>query len=291
MLHDNVCPRLDHIFLTVDADTFCALQNEPLLVEERLGRYRVKSATSTLIGPYRTVNVSGRNTFIEFFPDNAPPFPGVRLGIVMSFERPGESAVAQEMFRKQGIPFRHELVRRAVEGSEEPQPWYHLLRPDFGNDSPFTLFLSEITPEYYDRIGALRTLDGRQTREAYLAAAMKASQSSDQYFDEVRRVTLSLDEARAERLYKVLCVLGYTFQATTESLVLEGGDSRLEVHTCNPGGAEGLRQLELSLTRPFAPQPHVMRFGNRTSLELSPNGEALARWSFGQAPTHEGTKA
>jgi hypothetical protein len=288
MSHDDVRPRLDHVFLTVDAGTFLELQGTPLLSEERLGRYRIKNATSTLIGPYRTVNISGRSTFIEFFPDNAPPFPGVRLGIVMSFERPGHSARAQEMFRQLGIPFRHELVRRAVEGAAEPQPWYHLVRPDFGDDSPFTLFLSEITPEYYDRIGAQRTQDGRQTREAYLAAAMRAPQSSEHYFDDVRRVTLALGAERAERLRAVLGALGYACQAAPDRLALEGYDATLDVRTCSPGDAEGLRELELSLTRPFASQPHKLHFGSRTSLELSPDGEATARWTFAPAHAQEG---
>lgn len=288
MSHDNLCPYLDHVFFTVDAETFRELEVDPLLTEERLGRYRIKNATSTLIGPYRTVNISGRSTFIEFFPDNAPPFPGVRLGIVMSFERPGHSARAQAMFRQQGIPFRHELVRRAVEGAAEPQPWYHLVLPDFGDDSSFTLFLSEITPEYYDRIGAQRTPDGRQTREAYLAAAMRAPQTVEQYFDDVRRVTLALGAERAECLRAVLGTLGYTCQASPDRMALEGCGATLEVDTCSPGDAEGLRQLELSLTRPFAPQPQVLHFGSRTSLELSPDGEASARWTFAPARTQEG---
>lgn len=289
MSQDDVRPRLDHIFLTVDAGTFLELQGTPLLSEERLGRYRLKNATSTLIGPYRTVNIAGRNTFIEFFPDNAPPFPGVRLGIVMSFERPGQSAIAQDLFRQQGIPFRYELVRRAVEGAAEPQPWYHLVRPDFGADSPFTLFLSEITPEYFDRIGAQRALDGRQTREAYLAAAMKASQSGEQYFDDLRRVTLALSAERAERLRAVLGPLGYACKVAPDRLALESFDATLNVVTCHPGEAEGLCQLDLSLTRQFAPQPHVLHFGSRTLLELSPNGEASARWTFAPACASEET--
>jgi hypothetical protein len=288
MSHDDVRPRLDHVFLTVDAGTFLELQGTPLLFEEKLGRYRIKNATSTLIGPYRTVNISGRNTFIEFFPDNAPPFPGVRLGIVMSFDRPGQSARAQEMFRKQGITFRHELVRRAVEGAAEPQPWYHLVRPDFGADSPFTLFLSEITPEYYDRIGAQRTPDGRQTREEYLAAAMRAPQTGEQYFDDVRRVTLALGAERAERLRTVLSTLGYTCEVARDRLALEGCGATLDVNTCSPGDAEGLRHLELSLTRPFATQPQVLHFGSRSSLELSPGGEARACWTFAPAHAREG---
>ena len=279
MSDDDLRPHLDHVFLTVDSTTLSDIQESALLSEEQLGRFRIKHASSTLIGPYRTVNVAGQSTFIEFFPASAPPFPGISLGIVMSFERPGQSLRARQRLELEGIPVRREMVWRSVEGSADPQPWYRLLRPEFGDDSPFTLFLSEITPEYFKHIGAQCTPDGHQTREAYLTAAMKAPQAEKHYFEDLRRVTLCLSEQRSWRLRAVLEALGHVCKEEAGRLLLQGPSGVLDVVIDDRGG-EGLRQLDISLTRPFQGEPRVLRFGNRASLELSPLGDATARWSF-----------
>jgi Family of unknown function (DUF5829) len=278
MSDEDICPHLDHVFLTVDLGAIKEMVGTEFLTSERFGRFRIKNATSTLIGPYRTANVAGRNTFIEFFPEDAPPFAGVRVGMVLSFDKVGQSPRAHERLTKLGVPVQHELVRRSIDGHDEPQPWYHLLRPDFGADSPFTLFLSEITPEYFDRLGARRSPDGRQSREAYLAAAMKAPQLSAHCFDDLRHVVLRLRPARAEQLRKVLAALGYR-SLPDNPLRLEGPGASIEL-VADDHAPEGLLELGLSLTRPHIDPPRVYQFGSGSQLSLSPNGEANAVWRF-----------
>lgn len=277
MPNQDLCPHLDHVFLTVDRTTVEAIERCPFLAQERFGRFRVKNATSTLIGPYRTANVAGRSTFIEFFPDDAPPFPGVRLGLVLSFERPGQSAAARARLEQAGIPVHHELVRRAVAGHPDPQPWYDLLRPDFGQGSPLTLFLSQITPEYFDRIGARRTSDGRQSREAYLAAAMKAAQSPDHYFADIRRVALRQQWDRADMLARVLTTLGYTQEAVAGAVRLHGPEASIDIHV-DAHAPEGLLELELALTRPC--DQDSLSFGAGSELLLGRARENVALWRF-----------
>lgn len=276
---DTVRPYLDHVFLTVNEETLDAITGCDFLVNEEFGRYRVKEATSTLIGPYRTANVAGESTFIEFFPDHSPPFPGTRLGLVFSFDRPGSSPVArQRLTELAATPVSHELVRRMVEGHDEPQPWYHLLRPDFGPDSPFTLFLSEITPEYFARLGAQPGPGGTQDRAAYLAAAMKAAQAPEHYLHDVVSVTLRLRPDRAKALLATLETLGYQVDDT----LAHGPDVDIEV-VIDDSEAEGLLGVRLRLTR-SSPQIHVL--GDST-LRLSPGGadDTTAVWDF--TPTAE----
>lgn len=278
MSDEDIRPHLDHVFLTVDLGTVKEIAGTDFLSSERFGRFRMKNATSTLIGPYRTANVAGRNTFIEFFPEDAPPFEGVRVGMVLSFDKVGESARAHERLTKLDVPVRHELVRRVVEGHDEPQPWYNLLRPDFGENSPFTLFLSEITPEYFDRLGAHRSLDGSQSREAYLAAAMKAPHLDAHLFDDLRRVTLRLRPARAEQLRRLLVALGYQ-SSSGNPLHLRGPDADIEV-VAEDHGPEGVVELGLLLARPYTASPRIYQFGSKSQLSLSPAGEAGAVWQF-----------
>jgi len=285
MSGEDIRPYLDHVFLTVDPGTAREIARTDFLKSERFGRFRMKEATSTLIGPYRTANVAGRNTFIEFFPESAPPFEGVRVGMVLSFDKVGESARAHERLKALGVSVRHELVRRNVQGHDDPQPWYNLLRPDFGEKSPFTLFLSEITPEYFDRIGARRSDDGRQSREAYLAAAMKAPHLEAHLFDDLRRVTLRLRSTRAEQLRKVLVALGYESSAESP-LHFRGPDADIHV-LVNESEPEGVVELGLSLAKPYRESPSVYQFGTKSRLSLSPAGEAGAIWQFADAAARQ----
>ena len=79
--------------------------------------FRIKRATSTLIGPYETANVLGESTFVEFFPEASPPLPGITLGLVLSFDRVGESAEARAVLEGNGGKVAYELNRRETPGS------------------------------------------------------------------------------------------------------------------------------------------------------------------------------
>jgi len=268
----TAAPLLDHVFLTVSEPTLDAITGCGFLTKEEFGRFRIKEATSTLIGPYRTANVAGISTFVEFFPDSSPPLESVRVGMVLSFSRPGTSARVQRRLTEAGFAFHHELVRRTVEGADEPQPWYHLVRPDLGPDSPFTLFLSEITPEYFARLGALPGPGGTQDRAAYLAAAMRAEQQPEHQLVDVVGVTVQLDQARAELLSRILQLLGYT--AHGDRLVGPG----VTVVITAGDGPERLRSLRLRLRRA---EPRHFELGDST-LRLSPDGDndPFAEWVF-----------
>ena len=285
----SVSPHLDHVFLTVDAKTYDDVVNCHFLKTELFGRFRIKTANSTLIGPYSTANVAGESTFVELFPDSAPPFEGIELGIVMSFDRVGESMVARHrLSEREIVPLHYELVRRTVDGDAEPQPWYHLLRPDFGEGSPFTLFLSEITPEYFARLGARPGPDGTQDRAAYLAAAMKAAQTPDHYLLDIAGVELRLRPDRARTLGETLKALGYQDLSATNGAAsgtqrLRGPEAEIRIEA-DDQAAEGLLALDLAMTRPY-PEPRCQFvFGQSSTLILSPDGheDCSAIWQFGR---------
>lgn len=279
---NSVKAHFNHIFLTIDPKTHHDIAECPLFAKEIFGRFRIKETTSTLAGFYRTSNVMGESTFVEFFPDSAPPLEGVRLGLVLSFDRSGEWPIAREALIEQGAtPVSYELVRRMVPGEEEPQPWYHHMRPDFGHASPFTLFLSEVTPEYFRRIGATPGPDGLQDRSAYLAAACKAVQKPGHYLQDITGAKIRLRPNRAAALAATLRPLGYQEGGNGVGTRLQGPNFDLEI-VAEEEQREGLLELRLEMKRPYPEPCYRLTFGNSSTLVLSPGGEndKNAVWQF-----------
>ena len=279
---NTVKAHFNHIFLTIDPITHHDIAECPLFASQVLGRFRIKETTSTLAGFYRTSNVMGESTFVEFFPDSAPPLEGVRLGLVLSFDRSGEWPIARQALLEQGAtPLSYELVRRVVPGEEEPQPWYHHMRPDFGHGSPFTLFLSEVTPEYFKRIGAKPGPDGLQPRSAYLEAACKAAQKPEHYLQDITAAKIRLRPNRASALVATLRLLGYEECSNGANARLQGPNLDLEI-VAEEQHREGLLELRLELKRPY-PEPNFrLTFGNSSTLVLSPAGkdDRSGIWKF-----------
>lgn len=284
MSEPDIRPHLDHVFVTVGPEVVAAVCDNKFFADGVFSRFLVKNATSTLLGPYRTTNIVGRNTCVELFPEGAPPFPNIRVGVVMSFDHPGESLQARARLDQLGVTYHHELVRRKVDGHDELQPWYHLVRPDFGEHSGFTLFLSEVTPEYFDRVGATRGRDGAQHRHAYLDAVVKAPHLPSHNFEDIRRVVLELAPARAELLAAILTTLGYRAE-NYGALHLFGPDVELELRQV-PSGHDRLVELGLSLGRPHTETPRIHQLGSSSQISLSPSGQAHAVWSF-RMPGHQ----
>ena len=138
-----------------------------------------------------------------------------------------------------------------------------------GEGSPFTLFLSEITPEYFDTIGARRGPEGQQDRSAYLDAAVGDPHRADHVLRDITRVELRLSPERCERLPAVLSALGYATSLDGEAVVCGGPEATL-VLVPAIDHLEGLTGLTLSLSEPD-PQPgRTLRFGTGSELVLSP---------------------
>jgi hypothetical protein len=283
----DIRPHLDHVFITVAGEVLTAISDNRFLADGQFGRFFVKNATSTLLGPYRTMNLLGRNTGIELFSEDAPPFPDVRVGVVMSFDHPGESLRARAQLDQRGVKYHHELVRRTVPDQREPVPWYHLVRPDFGERSGFTLFLSEVTAECFELIGAKRGADGAHERHAYLDAVVKAPHQPTHNFEDIERVVLELDPAQAELLATILTALGYRAE-NRGALQLSGPEAEIEIRRV-PQARGRLVELGLRLRAPHTETPSVHSFGSASQLALSPDGRASAVWRFD--PTGDAAKA
>lgn len=268
---------LDHVVIMLDGQAHGALQESDFLRQE-FGRFKVKTANSSLAKTYTSAGLAGVNTLLEFFDVAAPPLPDLIGALVFSFPVPGSIDIARRRLEERlGCEVPYELVRRTVVEGQEPLPWYHLLRPNFGDKSPFILMLAEGVPEYFsEQLGAQRGEGGEMHRKAYLEAALGESHGPDRLLRDVDEVTVRLNGDRAETLGHCLEALGFVGSEQGDVRVYRGVDATLRVL---PAGdlTEGVVAVGAALQRPSR-SPRQWSFGESSQLQLGQGHRA--QWSF-----------
>lgn len=262
---DTVTAHLDHVLVMLDPAAYRAVVDSTL--PPRFGRFSVKHSHSSLSGQYSAAALLGHSTLIELFDVTTPPVAGSTGGLVLSFEQPGSWRTARELLDAAGLPYEHELVRRAMEDEAEMRPWYNLIRPDLGADNPFLLMISEVTEEFYDFIGAQRGPGGSMSREGYLRARTGSAADPDQPMGDVTAVALRLRPEREKALVAVLTALGYV--ATADGIT--GPDVTLTVEHGEPEGIVSVRMSVLAGDAGEEP------FGDTSVLTVGPDH---AEWRF-----------
>ncbi|MFD7447839.1 DUF5829 family protein [Kitasatospora sp. NPDC059827] len=272
-------PRLDHVMVLLDEPAYRSAADSGFLAQ-RFGRTKRKDADSSLAGQYSTLGVAGRNTLVECFGTGLPSTSPITAGLVFSFEEPGSSPAARGLLDASGTVVHHyDLVRRAVEGNDERQPWYHLISVGLGEASPVLLFLNEVTPEYFDAIGARTAPDGAMPRSAYLDATLGTPQDGPRLLRDVVGVTLALRPARAAAMAAALTAFGYTSTPVDVGLSVEGHGLRLLL-TYTESAAERVLEIEMDLADPPAggiPDRAAFDFGETSRLVVE---RGTARWYF-----------
>ncbi|PWW62467.1 DUF5829 family protein [Actinokineospora spheciospongiae] len=215
-------PRLDHVMVLLDAETHRSIEETGFLAE-RLGRIKVKKADSSVAGQYSTLGIAGRSTLVELFGAEMPGSAPLSGGLVFSFEEPGSSPGARALLDATGtVRHHHDLVRRVVEGHEEPRPWYHLINVDLGAGNPLLLFLNEVTPEYFASLGAVAEPDGAMRRAAYLDAVLGRPADPASLLRDISGVTLLVGADRAAALAAALAPFGWVPTEGVEGTELVG---------------------------------------------------------------------
>ncbi|MFI1163599.1 DUF5829 family protein [Streptomyces sp. NPDC020801] len=273
-------PRLDHVMVLLDGAAHRDVSSSGFLAE-RFGRIKRKEAESSVAGQYSTLGVAGENTLIELFGSDMPSASPLTGGLVFSFEEPGSAERARALLDAAGeVRYHHDLVRRTVEGTNEQQPWYHLISVDLGEASPLLLFLNEVTPEYFQSLGARPEPDGRLSRKSYLDAALGAAAGGKGLMRDVTGVTLSVGAERGRRLADVLAVFGYVGAETAPGVLRELRGPGLTVRLETGDGMERVKEIEIGLN-PEAYDPSIpgeFRFGESSRLVIE--SAETVRWSF-----------
>lgn len=265
-------PLLDHVMVLLDDETYRDVASCDYL-PERLCRIKTKTADSSVAGAYSTLGLAGRNTLLELF---AGAIPGPRRftgGLVFSFAFAGSAIEARRVLAEQaGIGAHYQLVTRADAESGEQRPWYHLLAPDLGADSPLLVMLNEVTPEYFTSLGASLGADGEMSRRDYLDAVLGGEPTPRQNLADLTGVTLRLRPGRVTRLREILCALGYQADGDT----VHGGAFTVTFEA-DESAPEGVTEVRLALLdKPEEPVEFAFGAGARLSLAAS----GAATWTF-----------
>lgn len=272
-------PRLDHVMVLLDATAHRDVSASGFLTE-RFGRIKRKEAESSVAGQYSTLGVAGENTLIELFGSDLPSASPLTGGLVFSFEEPGSAQRARAALDASGqVKYHHDLVRRTASDTGEQQPWYHLISIDLGAGGPLLLFFNEVTPEYFQSLGARAEPDGRLPRKSYLDAALGATASGKALMRDVTAVTLSVGVERGRRLAAALAALGYAGAETAPGLrELRGPDLTVRLEAGD--GMERVKEIEIGLNpEAYDPSdPWEFRFGETSRLIIE--SADTARWIF-----------
>jgi hypothetical protein len=268
-----VPPLPDHVMVLLDDETYRDVVACDFLARG-FCRVQTKTADSSVAGAYSTLGLAGTNTLLELFSGAVPGPRRYTGGLVFSFEQPQAPAQARRILAEQAqIAAHYQLVERADPDGGGARPWYHLLAPDLGADSPLLLMLNQVTPEYYAALGATAGPDGELYRRAYLDAVVGTDPpAGERMLADIVGVTVRVRPSRAERLTTVLTALGYR----ADSGILHG--PRFTVaFDLDAAAAEGVTEVAMELTNPPA-EPEELRFGKASRLVLDPAGSA--RWIF-----------
>jgi hypothetical protein len=242
---------------------------------EHFARLKRKEADSSVAGQYATLGVAGDNSLIELF--GVPPGAGgLTGGLVFSFEQPGSSPAARELLDAGQVDYHHDVVRRALDGTGEQAPWYHLISVNLGAQSPFVLFLNEVTPEYFTSLGARPAGDGALRRRDYLDAVLGGPATAPRLMRDIAGVTLNVRPERARRFADALTPFGYSRETRAGEVRLSGPDLVLTLRE-HESAPERVAEIQIHL----APGPHERRtfwFGRTSCLEIG--AEDTARWVF-----------
>jgi len=236
-------PRLDHVMVLLDPVSYQAVADSGFL-GTRFARRKLKHADSSVAGSYSTLGLAGDNTLIELFGTRPPGADTLAGGLVFSFAMPGSSPVARSLLTDAGVEHRYDLVRRAVEGEDEPQPWYHLINVNLGQGSPLLLFLNEVTHAYFASVGAAAAADGSLTRAGYLDAVLGEAGSGGPLMRDIASISLVASPERVARLTAALTPFGFAAEAGG---VLRAPDLTLRL-AVEEGAAERVTEIGIRLS-------------------------------------------
>jgi len=248
--------ELNHFFLTLDHETYAAIERSPFLKSE-FAAFEQRTTVRTDI-TYTAIYFYGTHTYFELF------------GAAGEKRKPGECGIAfgvEAPEPKVAFPEKH-LTTREWQGVQ--LPWFYMLS-SAGRDG-LIAWLMEYHPDFLTRWhpdaggspGGIPYPDEIQTREAVLRRykAVLPGTPPDTMLEDVASLTVAASVEERQPVERWMRDIGTEFP----------------LRFVEPGAGEhGIREVQFKLRR--SPKKNVeMRFGGRSILRLRPDGTAL--WTF-----------
>jgi hypothetical protein len=263
---------LNHFYLTVDSETFAAIEGSEFLRSEFAAFER--RTTVRTDKTYTGIYFYGTHTYFEFFDvANSGGFKLGDSGIAFGVEEPDATKTLQT--RLGTIAPR--LVTRQYKDAQVP--WFYTL--DLLGESEKSVitswvmeyhpqFLTDWNPANDGNQGILRN----NILSRYRSVLNKVP--SNPLLEDVVGLTIAADKETITALTRACERLGYRSQSRGDTVDLHGPDLTLHLIPESPS-ARGIKQIEFRVRRKPKGQTEV-HFGNRSLLKFQSEKQAL--WTF-----------
>ncbi len=264
---------LNHFYLTLDPDTYAAIENNMFLQTEfaAFERRTTVRADKTYTGIY----FYGNHTYFEFFDSSKQTeFKQASSGLAFGVERP--QALKSLQARLTAAP--PKLITRQYNGRQVP--WFYMLDlEEFFPNSVLDPWVMEYHPKFLaewhaEADGANRGILRKQILQRYKEALNKVPHRA--LFEDVIGLTIAADGASIAKMKELCENFGYRSSREGEATVLEGPDIVLRV-VPETASARGIKQVVFRV-RQRPKQPAELTFGSRSVLRFDNDRKAV--WSF-----------
>jgi Family of unknown function (DUF5829) len=269
---------LNHFFLTIDAESYHAIQSSPFLHDE-FAPFEQRTTVRqdiTYTGSY----FYGAHTYFEFF--EAGRASGRALGasgIAFGVEAMGASLrLKPRLETALAMPAAVRPITRRV--GDRDIEWFYMTTADGTQPSLLQTWVMEYRDSFlHDWYGELKPATRGITRaeilERYTARLGENDKRRQKLLEDVVEITLALPDAERARLLKACEAFGYQVTAGAGQWHCLGPQVTFNVVTPN-GEARGITAVKFSL-RHAKPGQQTYRFGKSV---LQFNNDRTAVWTF-----------
>jgi hypothetical protein len=263
---------LNHFYLTVDSETFAAIEGSEFLRSEFAAFER--RTTVRTDKTYTGIYFYGTHTYFEFFDvANSGGFKLGDSGIAFGLEVPDATKTLQTRLGT----LAPQLVTRQYKDVQVP--WFYMLNlvGESGN-SVITSWVMEYHPKFL--IDWNSSNDGNQgilrnnILSRYKSVLNKVP--SNPLVDDIVGLTIAADREMITNLTRICERLGYRSHVRGDTVDLHGPDLTLHLISESPS-ARGIKQIEFRVRRKPKGQAEF-HFGSRSLLKFQSEQQAL--WTF-----------
>ena len=263
---------LNHFYLTVDSETFAAIEGSEFLRSEFAAFER--RTTVRTDKTYTGIYFYGTHTYFEFFDvANSGGFKLGDSGIAFGVEVPDATKTLQTRLGA----LAPQLVTRQYKDVQVP--WFYMLNlvGESGN-SVITSWVMEYHPQFL--LDWNPSNDGNQgilrnnILSRYKSVLNKVP--SNPLLDDIVGLTIAADREMITNLTRICERLGYRSHVRGDTVELHGPDLTLHLIPESPS-ARGIKQIEFRVRRKPKGQAEF-HFGNRSLLKFQSEQQAL--WTF-----------
>ena len=223
--------------------------------------------------------INGELTYVEFINPRLAGFLGVDVGdcmIALNTERAGWLSRLYEEMGDRHPGANPDFRLRELARGPDTVPWFYVLDFDYESGiGGLGLWFKEYHPEFKYRMAPESSEPGDVSR---LRDAPQVAFHPDKYFRNVTGVTVAVPPGRRAQLETLLGVAGFVAAGDENPAVWFTDEFEIEIIPAPEPGDYAIREIRLSLTRPYDETVRAFDFGS-VALEFPTDTAAVLRFT------------